>query len=278
MIRNVKRIYNGTISRDGAGVKLNRIFGYYDKEQLDPFLLLDFFDSRNDEDYISGFPWHPHRGIETITYLIKGKIEHQDSLGNSGEINDGDCQWMTAGSGIIHQEMPKSSEHMFGTQLWLNLPKEHKMTKPVYRDARHDMIKSYNDDKMTVKVICGQFNGVQGVINGTFVEPVYLDVTIKTNGYFEMETESDKNVFILLLEGSLIFPRGYMAVASKERGILLEQGEKVFIESQAGARFLLIAGKSLHQPIAWGGPIVMNTREELELAFNELDHNTFIKD
>src|SRR6056297_1614904 len=187
MRRNIFKKYKGRISQDGAGVKLNRIFSNRDVEDVDPFLLLDFFDSTNPDDYTNGFPWHPHRGIETITYLIEGELEHGDSLGNSGVIKPYGCQWMTAGSGIIHQEMPQASQRMLGAQLWLNLPREHKMTKPEYRDITKDDLGIYSDATEEVRVICGNYKGVKGAVKGTYVDPIYLDVSINKEKHFQYE-------------------------------------------------------------------------------------------
>jgi len=275
--RTIAKTYAGTPSVDGAGVKLNRIIGHADVADLDPFLLLDYFDSRDPEDYRRGFPWHPHRGIETITYLIDGLLEHGDSLGNKGLIAPSGCQWMTAGSGIIHQEMPQPAEHMLGAQLWLNLPKAHKMTSPTYRDITAKDLAIYEDDQIAAKVIAGSFKGKTGAVKGTFVDPVYMDVAIKPNGNFETALPEIDTAFLLLLEGEIRFPDGKSAFAPDTKGVLLTSGEMVKISSEKGARLLFIAGRPLREPVAWGGPIVMNTREELSLAFKELDEGTFIK-
>jgi redox-sensitive bicupin YhaK (pirin superfamily) len=274
--RTVLKTYTGTPSVDGAGVKLNRIFGHQDVKDLDPFLLLDFFDSRNPEDYLKGFPWHPHRGIETITYLIDGLLEHGDSLGNSGLIDPLGCQWMTAGSGIIHQEMPQASEHMLGAQLWLNLPRKNKMTDPTYRDITAKDLAIAEDDQTHVKVIAGTYKGHSGPVKGTFVDPIYLDVSIHPNGFFEMIISPEEKVFLLLLSGTIAIA-GQSLNANQTKSVLLGEGDQVSAAAKDGARFLLIAGKPLNEPIAWGGPIVMNTQTELNLAFDELKKGTFIK-
>jgi quercetin 2,3-dioxygenase len=275
--RTISKTYPGTPSVDGAGVKLNRIIGHADVIDLDPFLLLDFFDSRDPEDYRRGFPWHPHRGIETITYLIDGLIEHGDSLGNKGAIGPSGCQWMTAGGGIIHQEMPQPAEHMLGAQLWLNLPKVHKMTEPTYRDITAKDLVIHEDAQLLVKVIAGSFKGKKGPVSGTYVDPVYMDVTIKPGGKFEPEVPETETAFLLMLESQVQFPDSQSVSASETKGILLTSGGAVGIGSEEGARFIFIAGRPLHEPVAWGGPIVMNTREELSLAFKELDEGTFIR-
>ncbi|MBN2047672.1 MAG: pirin family protein [Anaerolineaceae bacterium] len=275
--RTIKQRYAGVSSVDGAGVRLLRVFGHRDVYDVDPFLLLDFFDSRNPQDYIKGFPWHPHRGIETITYLISGLLEHGDSLGNKGVIKPMGCQWMTAGSGIIHQEMPQATEHLLGAQLWLNLPREHKMTAPTYRDIIEKDLAVYEDEMMEVKVIAGTFRGKTGPVSGTFVDPMYLDLSLRPGGTFEMEIDGDETVFLLFLEGSAVFADGQTAGAEDSRAALLTSGELVHFTSETGLRCLLAAGKPLHEPIAWGGPIVMNTRAELEQAFEDLDQGTFIR-
>jgi len=275
--RTIAKTYAGTPSMDGAGVRLNRIIGHNDVQDIDPFLMLDFFDSRNPEDYVRGFPWHPHRGIETITYLVDGLIEHGDSLGNKGVIVAAGCQWMTAGSGIIHQEMPKPTEHMLGAQLWLNLPAAHKMTEPAYRDITEKDLAIFEDDQLLVKVIAGSFKGKKGPVSGTYVDPMYMDVTVKPGGSFEPKVPENETVLLLLLEGEVQMPDGNAAAVPDARLALLTRGAKTVIGSEKGARFILIAGRPLHEPVAWGGPIVMNTREELSLAFRELDEGTFIK-
>ncbi|HCX04136.1 MAG: pirin family protein [Tissierellales bacterium] len=277
MKRVIKKKYPGTISQDGAGVKLNRIFSRRDVEEVDPFLLLDFFDSDNKEDYIKGFPWHPHRGIETITYLIEGELEHGDSLGNSGTIEPYGCQWMTAGSGIVHQEMPQPSKRMLGAQLWLNLPKKNKMTEPAYRDITVKDLITHEDNNSKVNIICGEYKGLKGPVRGTYVDPIYFDVEIKPGKTFKYTIDEKEKVFLLMIKGSIEFSNGDTADFSNEKGVLLTQGDEIEISSEKGSRFLLFAGKPLKEPIAWGGPIVMNTQEELSTAFKELDEGTFIK-
>ena len=275
--RTIAKTYAGTPSVDGAGVSLNRIIGHADVNDFDPFLLLDFFDSRDPEDYRRGFPWHPHRGIETITYLVDGLIEHGDSLGNKGVIGPAGCQWMTAGSGIIHQEMPQPAEHMLGAQLWLNLPAAHKMTEPAYRDITAKDLAIFEDAHLLVKIIAGSFKGNKGPVSGSYVDPMYMDVAVKSGGSFEQNLPETETAFLLLLEGEVRFPDGQAVSVSDAKGVLLTSGGQVVIGSENGARFLFIAGRPLHEPVAWGGPIVMNTREELSLAFKELDAGTFIK-
>ncbi|MDR1684125.1 MAG: pirin family protein [Elusimicrobiota bacterium] len=276
MERKIKKIVTGVPTQDGAGVKLTRVLGRGDVADFDPFLMLDAFDSANPQDYIKGFPWHPHRGIETVTYLIRGDIEHGDSLGNKGSIVDGSSQWMTAGSGIIHQEMPKPAPHLLGLQLWINLPKKNKMTKPAYRDIRPENIAKIEEDGATIGLISGEYKGKKAQTQGEYVKATLLDVAVKAGKKWQLDTAEDKNIFVYIVEGSLIID-GH-EVPQKSAALL--GGGDVF-KPQAGAkgaRFVLFAGKPLREPVAWGGPIVMNTQEELEKAFEELDSNAFIKD
>lgn len=275
--RTVKKAYPGMASIDGAGVHLNRIFANQDVQELDPFLLLDYFDSSDPEDYRKGFPWHPHRGIETITYLMDGLLEHGDSLGNSGVIEPHGCQWMTAGSGIIHQEMPQPADHMHGAQLWLNLPRKDKMTEPAYRDITAEDLAVYEDDQVFVRIICGEYKEKTGPVKGTYVDPYYFDLEIKAGGQFQMEIPQNETVFLLLISGEVSFPDGTQADADHTKGVLLTAGGMIQLASAEGMRCLLMAGKPLHEPVAWGGPIVMNTREELRHAFSELEEGTFIR-
>lgn len=277
-IRSIRKIVAGKNTIDGAGVKLVRVFGYHETKEFDPFLLLDAFDSDNPEDYVKGFPWHPHRGIETITYLIEGEIEHGDSLGNKGSISGGQCQWMTAGSGIIHQEMPQPSKSMFGVQLWLNLPSKEKMTKPKYRFiSKHDIPVIDQIDKK-VHIIAGKYNGRFGAIEGDYVNALYLDVELNASAEWAIDTENTDTLFVYILQGEASFGVDSGNFINAKHAILFNAGNQLRVKaSQNGTRLLLLAGKPLYEPIAWGGPIVMNTREELELAFRELDENTFIK-
>ncbi|MEI6102025.1 MAG: pirin family protein [Eubacteriales bacterium] len=277
MEREINRIVTGTQTSDGAGVRLTRVLSRPDVYDFDPFLMLDAFDSKNSDDYVRGFPWHPHRGIETITYLIHGDIEHSDSLGNSGSILDGCSQWMTAGSGIIHQEMPKPSGHMLGVQLWLNLPRENKMTTPKYRDIRAETIPQVKEKDYTVSIISGSMGGVSGAAQGDYVQATFLDVTVAPNGSFSVETDEGDTVFAYIITGDGKFGSSNESTPSK-RAVLFESGSTLNAAAgKEGLRFLLLCGKPLNEPIAWGGPIVMNTREELDLAFRELDDGTFIK-
>lgn len=277
-IRTIRKIVTGKNAVDGAGVKLVRVFGYHDTKDFDPFLMLDAFDSNNPEDYIKGFPWHPHRGIETITYLVEGDIEHADSLGNKGSILDGQCQWMTAGSGIIHQEMPKPSKRMLGVQLWLNLSAKDKMVAPKYRSISKEDIPVIDEEDTKVRIIAGTCNGRSGAIQGDYVKALYLDVELNPGSEWVMDTESDNNLFVYILQGEAFFGPESNELIPEKHAILFNEGNKFRVKSSdKGVRFLLMAGKPLKEPIAWGGPIVMNTGEELDLAFKELEENTFIK-
>jgi len=274
----IKKIITGKNAVDGAGVKLVRVFGHADTKDFDPFLMLDAFDSKDSNDYIKGFPWHPHRGIETITYLINGDIEHGDSLGNKGSILDGECQWMTAGSGIIHQEMPKPSPRMLGVQLWLNLPAKDKMVAPHYNGITKEAIPVIDEGDRKIHIIAGTYNGTVGAMEGNYVKPVYLDVEVNPGAEWSLAIEEDATVFIYILQGEGSFgPASDQCIAEKHT-VLFNAGNKFVVKAtDRGIRFLLMSAKPLHEPIAWGGPIVMNTREELSLAFKELDENTFIK-
>lgn len=278
MNRKILKYIEGQRVQDGAGVKLYRTFGYHQIPDFDPFLMMDFFDSTDPDDYIKGFPWHPHRGIETVTYLISGKIEHADSIGNSGIIGDGDCQWMTAGSGILHQEMPKPSPRMLGVQFWLNLPKKDKMTEPKYRDITKDMIPVFENQKEKVHIIAGCYNGLKGPIKGLEIEPTFLDVEIKPNEEFIYNLDYSLKAFAFLVEGEANFNVEKEEWVSSPNGVLYGEGDTIRINTgDKGGRVFLVAGKPLNEPISWGGPIVMNTKEELDLAFKELDEGIFIK-
>ena len=277
-MRKIKKITKGVKAVDGAGVHLIRVVGYHDTKDYDPFLLLDAFDSINPEDYVKGFPWHPHRGIETITYLINGMIEHGDNIGNKGIINSGDCQWMTAGSGIIHQEMPKPSDRMLGVQLWLNMPAEHKMAQPGYGDINAKDVPIIEEEAAVIRLIAGSYKGKSGAFTGKYVQADYLDVEISADSEWVYETKADLTLFIYVLTGE-----GYVSGSPEEKlssknAILFSEGSSLRVTAtEEGMRFLLFSAKPLREPIAWGGPIVMNTEEELEEAFSELREGTFIK-
>ena len=276
--REVRKIVAGSREEDGAGVKLVRVIGHADVEEFDPFLMLDAFDSRNPDEYIAGFPWHPHRGIETVTYLISGDIEHGDSLGNKGHILSGGCQWMTAGSGIIHQEMPQPSERMLGLQLWVNLPRKDKMARPEYRDITAARIPKIQEQNATIAVISGSYGEAEGATKGDYVPVLALDVDLKPGAVWSLPTDPEATAFIYLFEGSGSFGTDGSTDVESHRAVLFGEGSEFRAKAgMQGIRFMLFTGRPLREPIAWGGPIVMNTREELKQAFAEIDNGTFIK-
>ena len=280
--RKVRKIIASQPTVEGAGVHLHRAIGGGEPpEQYDPFLLLDDFRSDEAADYRAGFPWHPHRGMETVTYVLKGEAEHQDSLGNKGVIGPGDLQWMSAGSGIIHQEMPRGDAHgaMHGFQLWANLPAAQKMAEPRYREIRAGDIPEVKDPGgAIVKVIAGNVNGVQGAVRDVAADPEYLDVTVPAGGTFVHPTRRGHTVFAYVIQGEGTFEEhGGRAVGNRHL-VSFADGEAVSVRAgDGGVRFLLVSGKPIGEPIAWRGPIVMNTQAELRLAFEELDKGTFIK-
>jgi redox-sensitive bicupin YhaK (pirin superfamily) len=297
-IRPVKRLSTARPTVEGAGVHLRRAFGFGNTSDFDPFLLLDDF--RNDvaNDYLAGFPWHPHRGIETITYVLAGSVEHGDSMGNRGVIGDGDVQWMTAGSGIIHQEMPKGDDsgRMHGFQLWANLPASLKMTKPRYQEVKSHEIPMVNDDDGTqVRVICGHFWGATGPVAEVAAEPMYLDVSVGPGRRKSLPIETTRHAFAYVFGGSGTFCNASvpLAVPTESVGwlnttppraadnrslVLFDSGDEVMVQAgDDGIRFLLISGKPLGEPVAWYGPIVMNTQAELQEAFSELQEGTFLR-
>ena len=284
---------------EGAGVHLHRAFGFGNPKTHDPFLLFDDFRNDTPENYVAGFPWHPHRGIETITYVLNGTVEHKDSIGNTGNLCAGDVQWMTAGSGIMHQEMPKGNANgqMHGFQLWANLPSSLKMTTPRYQDVKAKDISEITDDDGTiVKVITGKFWGLTGPVDGIASDPLYLDVIVPPFLKKSLKIDTYRNTFAYIFEGSAKFLN-----ASLPKGILLEKevlgkelnirdmsgnrtlvqfgtGEEIIVQAgEKGVRFLLVAGTPIKEPVAWHGPIVMNTREELQQAFQDLQNDKFIK-
>ena len=264
---------------EGAGVKLKRVFGFYETSELDPFLLLDHFQSDNPEDYLAGFPWHPHRGIETITYMHYGIVNHEDSMGNKGTIRAGEIQWMTAGSGIIHQEMPNQVNGMMGGfQLWANLPKSHKMMHPRYREITKSEIPEIAlEEKVKIKIICGKINGIEGPVKDIITDPEYYDVTMKPNGEFIHHFKKGHTVIAYIYEGSGFFDLEEKLI-EKGKAVLYGDGEDIRIRSNGEElSFLLISGKPIKEPIAWRGPIVMNTNQELQIAFEEIQKGTFIK-
>jgi redox-sensitive bicupin YhaK (pirin superfamily) len=298
-IRPVKRLIRAKPTLEGAGVHLRRAFGFGDPGEFDPFLLLDDFRNDRPIDYLAGFPWHPHRGIETITYVLAGTVEHGDSIGNRGSIGAGDIQWMTAGSGIIHQEMPKGDAEgrMHGFQLWANLPSSLKMTAPRYQEVKAPEIPVITDDDGTsASVVCGSFWGMTGPVEGIAADPTYLDVSIPPGRRKVLPVETTRHAFAYVFAGSGKFcnASGPLAVPTEGVGwwsdaappafadnrslVLFDRGDEVTVEAgEEGIRFLLISGKPLAEPVAWYGPIVMNTQEQLKQAFDELQRGTFLK-
>jgi hypothetical protein len=273
--REIVKTVRGQRAVDGAGVSLVRVLGNRDVYDFDPFLMLDSFDSTDPKDYTAGFPWHPHRGIETITYLISGRIEHMDSLGNKGAIESGESQWMTAGSGILHQEMPIASERMLGFQLWLNLPQKEKMSEPAYLGITQDMIPVMESDRAKIRVLSSEYGGVSGVLP-RHIQAGILDISLPKNERIILPTKPEETVFAFLILGEAIIDAHMI---SEKTAVLFGAGDSVSIEATPDhdLRFILFSGKALHEPIAWGGPIVMNTRAELDLAFEELRNGSFIK-
>jgi len=297
-IRAVKRIIESVPTLEGAGVKLRRAFGFGETAETDPFLLFDDFRNERPADYIAGFPWHPHRGIETITYVLAGTVLHGDSLGNSGQLGAGDIQWMTAGRGILHQEMPQGDPNgrMHGFQLWANLPSSLKMTAPRYQDVGGtDMPEIVDDDGTRVRVVCGSFWGKKGPVDGIAADPTYLDVSVPAGRRKTLAVDARRNAFAYVFEGSGSFrdaspPLGVLTdqpgpvenVVREQAGdrslVLFDAGDEVTVQAgDHGIRFLLVSGTPIEEPVAWYGPIVMNTEAELRQAYAELRAGTFIK-
>ncbi|KPK08830.1 MAG: pirin [Gemmatimonas sp. SG8_28] len=298
-IRPVRKVIEATPTVEGAGVKLRRAFGFGNTEDFDPFLLFDDFRNESPEDYLAGFPWHPHRGIETITYVLAGEVTHGDSLGNAGTLGAGDVQWMTAGSGILHQEMPRGDPQgrMHGFQLWANLPSSLKMTRPRYQDVEAKDVPAVTDDDGTsVRVVCGDFWGQRGPVDGIAADPRYLDVRIPPLTRKVLPVETTRHAFAYVFEGDGTFrdasqPQGVLTerggaedVLARDRAgdrslVLFDRGDEVVVEAgETGMRFLLVSGRPIQEPVAWYGPIVMNTKEELRQAYAELQNGTFIRD
>jgi len=279
--RKVHRVIRSKPTLEGAGVHLNRVFGFNEPKGFDPFLLLDDFRSDIPENYLKGFPWHPHRGIETITYILDGNVEHCDSLGNSGVIGPGDVQWMTAGSGIIHQEMPKGDEagRMGGFQLWANLPAAQKMMAPRYREVKSSQIPIVTSmSGATIRIICGEVEGMKGPVRDIVTDPEYLDVTLPAGSEFSHPTLKEHTVLAYVIEGQVFFDAEKKTPVSNGALAQFEAGEDlVAFTTDVPARFLLLSGKPIGEPVAWYGPIVMNTQRELEIAFEEYRNGTFIK-
>jgi quercetin 2,3-dioxygenase len=279
-IRSIVQRFPGVPTLEGAGVRLRRSFSNNEVPLFDPFLLLDRFGSSDPEDYMAGFPWHPHRGIETVTYVLDGKVAHGDTLGNSGVIGSGDVQWMNSGSGIIHQEMPQRTEGtMSGFQLWVNLPSQEKMSVPAYRGlSGTDIPEVATDAGNRVKVVAGAFEKVEGPVRGISVDPTYLDVQVPPGGSFELPTHEGFTVFAHTIEGTGAFDGTDSRPVDSGETVLFGPGESVRAHAaDSGIRFLLVSGRPLHEPVAWYGPIVMNRREELLQAMRELQTGRFIK-
>lgn len=295
-IRPIKRVVQSQPTVEGAGVRLRRAFGFGDTRDFDPFLLLDDFRNENPADYLAGFPWHPHRGIETITYVLAGSVSHGDSLGNQGRMGAGDVQWMTAGSGILHQEMPAGDPQgrMHGFQLWANLPSSLKMTRPRYQDvASVDIPDVTDDDGTRVRVICGSFWGKSGPVDGVAADPQYLDVWVPPGRRKSLPIKASRHAFAYVFEGGGTFRDASEpgAVRTERVGgeptvgeaqnrslILFDKGDQVTVQAgEAGIRFLLVSGEPIEEPVAWAGPIVMNTQDELRRAYSELRDGTFIR-
>ena len=280
-VRGVRDVFASRPTIEGAGVRLRRAFGAPQAPRLDPFLMLDDFRSETPEEYLPGFPWHPHRGIETITYLIDGAVEHGDSIGNSGVIGPGNVQWMTAGSGIIHQEMPAGNAQgrMGGFQLWANLPAAEKMTDPRYRGVASADIPEVTLGDATVRVISGEVAGTRGPVRDIVIDPEYLDVTVAPGGQWSHQTTPGHTVLAYLFGGAACFSELADTMCTGDGALVLfDDGEAVeVVAGDEGARFLFLSGRPLHEPVAWRGPIVMNTQEELRRAFEEYSAGTFVK-
>ena len=275
-IREVKRIAEGRRTVDGAGVKLVRVFNPEDVYDIDPFLMMDAFGSEDPQDYIKGFPMHPHRGIETITYLLDGRVDHTDSLGNSDTLLAGDLQWMTAGSGILHEEMPRATKKLDGLQFWLNLPCKDKMEPPRYFPISPDMINEFDITDGKIKLISGDYMGRSG-IESKYVKATMMDVSLNAGALYDMPVSGDQNTFVYLLEGAAHFGEERTLVEKHSAAIFTEGDIVRVMALDQGVRFVLLAAKPLGEPIAWGGPIVMNSEQELRKAFSELAQGTFIK-
>jgi quercetin 2,3-dioxygenase len=297
-LRPVREIIQATPTIEGAGVKLQRAFGFGKTKEFDPFLLLDDFRNNNPGDYLAGFPWHPHRGIETITYVLAGTVDHGDSLGNRGSMGAGDVQWMTAGSGILHQEMPKGDTlgRMHGFQLWANLPSSLKMTDPRYQDIPSDAIPEITDDDGThVRVISGEFWGKRGPVEGVAADPNYVDVSVAPGRRKRLKVETTRTAFAYVFAGSGTFrdastPQAVLTEsgvdpnatpvydATNHSLVLFDRGDEITVQAgPEGIRFLLVSGKPIEEPVAWYGPIVMNTQAELRQAVTQLQNGTFIQ-
>ncbi|MDP2726898.1 MAG: pirin family protein [Dehalococcoidia bacterium] len=297
-VRRINRVLKSMPTIEGAGVHLKRAFGNHQAPLLDPFLLLDDFHSNRPSDYVKGFPWHPHRGIETITYVLEGRVEHGDSMDNQGVISPGDVQWMTAGSGIIHQEMPLGQEDglMWGFQLWANLPRTGKMMPPRYRDVTSGQIPEITTEAgARIKIICGEANGVRGPVRDMVIDPEYLDITVPPGSQFRRPVRAGATVLAYVIEGAACFDEARDPSSLQRAGgnyfdmdmgrllgpenlVVYDRGDEIRVDTaEQPVRFLLISGQPIGEPVAWYGPIVMNTQEELRIAFEEYQNGTFIK-
>ena len=297
--RKIRKVFKSRPTIEGAGVHLKRAFGFSEVPTFDPFLLLDDFRSNDPKYFLKGFPWHPHRGIETITYVLEGDVEHGDSMGNKGVIGPGDVQWMTAGSGIIHQEMPKGDKkgHMSGFQLWANLPRSHKMMGPRYRGiASMEIPVASMARGVEIRIICGKVNGIEGAVRDIVTDPEYLDIIVPRNSEYTHSTRPGHTVFAYVIDGKGLFCHAKNPFEYEMEGVnyfdiqrdpyigngnivLFDDGEQMVASTEnESVRFLLISGKPIGEPVAWYGPIVMNTQEELKIAFDEYRNGTFIKD
>jgi len=279
-VRSVAQVFTARGTIEGAGVRLHRAFGYDELPLFDPFLMLDDFRANRPHDYLPGFPWHPHRGIETVTYMLDGRIEHGDSMGNAGTINAGDVQWMTAGSGIIHQEMPKPVDgRMGGFQLWVNLPKLHKMHPPRYREVKRAQIPTVQPQAgVSISIIAGTVAGVQGPVKDIVADPEYLDITLGAGTQYTHRVKSAYTAAAYVIGGAGSFGPGTGGTTGNRTMLLFSGGDEVRVTSSPeGVRFLFFSGKPINEPVAWGGPVVMNTQEELRLAFAEYRDGTFIR-
>ncbi len=279
--RRIEAILPSRETIEGAGVHLRRAFGHAEVPRLDPFLMLDDFRSQNPAEFVAGFPWHPHRGIETVTYMLDGFVQHEDSMGNQGVIRSGDVQWMTAGNGIIHQEKPKPLDDgkMGGFQLWVNLPADRKMMDPRYQEVKSGAIPQFEAAKdVTLRVIAGDVQGVRGPVRDIVVEPEYLDVQMGPGATFDHPVKRGHRAFAYVLGGRGRFDDESGEVVDSENLVLFKDGDRVRVEAKdQSLRFLLVSGKPLHEPVAWWGPIVMNTRREIETAVREFQDGTFVK-
>ncbi len=275
--RTVTDDVTGRRTTDGAGVRLVRVLGDPTVARFDPFLMLDAFDSRDPQDYVKGFPLHPHRGIETFTYLIAGEIDHKDSLGNAGAIRDGDCQWMTAGSGILHEEMPRASPRMLGLQLWINLPRRDKMAPPQYRDITAAQVPRLDEESALVAVVAGEYAGVAGAAQGDYVPVRFLDVTLRPGKTWTTAVPPQDTAFAYILESAAALAPAGTPLEARHACLLGAGDTAAFTGGSQGARMVLVSGPPLREPVAWGGPIVMNTEAELRAAYQELEDGTFIR-